>query len=511
MSAERGRPARPEGPGGEASRLDLTPLFEPRGVVVAGASTHPGKFGFVALHNVLDAGFEGPVFATNPERPSVLGIQTLASVDEVPEGVADLVMVCAPGAAIPEVLRQSAAKGIRGAFVVSGGFRELGEEGLRAEQELVALAEELGMVLAGPNGQGLVSTPAKLWSQIVAPYPPAGRIGIASQSGNLVSTVMNLARQGNVGISRAVSAGNQAMVGIADYLDYMAADDETAVVIVYVEGVPDGRRFFESLRAATATKPVIVVKGGVSESGARAAASHTGSLASDDRVFDGMLSQAGAIRAPGIDVAYHLAATFATNPLPKGPRTVVLTTAGGWGVLTADAVAASDLELMELPADLHDAIGELVPPRWSRSNPVDLAGGETRDTIPAVIDLICGHPDVDALVYIGLGIQGNTARAYRESHVASADDADPELVEGMARMAGFHERQEERYARAVVETSHRHGKPIIVASELGIADPANPGPATLRELGWPCLPSPAAAVGALAAMWSHQRRRDATT
>ena len=147
-----------------------------------------------------------------------------------------------------------------------------------------------------------------------------------------------------------------------------------------------------------------------------------------------------------------------------------------------------------------------MPPRWSRGNPVDLAGGETRDTIPAVIDLICGHPEVDALVYIGLGIQGNTARAYRESHVVSAGDADPELVEGMARMAGFHERQEERYAHAVVEASRQHDKPIIVASELGIADPANPGPATLRELGWPCLASPAAAVGALSAMWSHKRR-----
>lgn len=476
-------------------RFDLKPLFEPKGVVVAGASTHPGKFGFVALHNVLSAGFTGPVFATNRELPEILGVQTTARVADIPSDAADLVMVCAPGPAIPDVLRESAAKGIRAAFVVSGGFRETGDEGLALENEIVSLAAELGMVLAGPNGQGLVSTPDHLWSQIVAPYPPAGRIGIASQSGNLVSTVMNLARQGNIGISRAVSAGNQAMIEIADYIDYMADDPETAVIIVYVEGVADGRRFFEAVRAATASKPVLVVKGGVSEAGARAAASHTGSLATNDRVFDGLLRQAGAIRVSGIETAYTLASAFATMPAPSGPNTVVLTTAGGWGVLTSDAVAGSNLDLMELPLDLHDAIDELVPPRWSHNNPVDLAGGETRDTIPEVLELIASHPDVDALIYVGLGIQGNTARAYRDSPFM------PDV--GMERMAAFHERQEVRYATAAVDVSGRTGKPVVVASELGTGDPANPGIKTLQELGWPCFDSPSSAVGALAVMWAY--------
>jgi acyl-CoA synthetase (NDP forming) len=478
-------------------RFDLKPLFEPKGVVVAGASTHPGKFGFVALHNVLSAGFAGPIFATNRDLPEILGVQTTASVADIPDNAADLVMVCAPGPAIPDVLRESAAKGIRAAFIVSGGFRELGEEGLALENEVVALAAELDMVLAGPNGQGLVSTPDRLWSQIVAPYPPQGRIGIASQSGNLVSTVMNLARQANIGVSRAVSAGNQAMIEIADYVEYMADDPETAVIIVYVEGVPDGRRFFDAVRAATSAKPVIVVKGGVSDAGARAAASHTGSLATNDRVFDGLLSQAGAIRVRGIDTAYTLASAFATMPAPTGPNTVVLTTAGGWGVLTSDAIADSSLELMELPADLHDAIGELVPPRWSRNNPVDLAGGETRDTIPLVLDLIASHGDVDALIYLGLGIQGNTARAYRESPFM------PD--EGMERMASFHERQEVRYGTAAVDVSRRTGKPVVVASELGTADPANPGIETLHGLGWPCFDSPLSAIAALDAMWRYAR------
>ncbi len=481
------------------SRLDLRPLFEPEGIVVAGASTHPGKFGFVALHNILAAGYEGRVFATNPERPEVLGLTCEAAIADIPDGAADMVMICTPGRIIPDVLRESAAKGIRAGFIVSGGFREAGEEGARLEQEVMALADELGMVVAGPNGQGLVSTPSKLWSQIVAPYPPAGHIGIASQSGNLVSTIMNLARQGNIGISRAVSAGNQGQIEIADYLEYMGDDDETRVIVAYVEGVPDGRRFYEALRATTAKKPVIVVKGGVSEDGARAAASHTGSLATNDRVFDGMLRQAGAIRARGIDEAYTLASAFAAMPTAPGPRTVVLTTVGGWGVLTSDAIAQSSLDLIGLPQDLFDAIGELVPPRWSRNNPIDLAGGETRDTIPKVLDLVASHPEVDAVIYLGLGIQGNVARAYRES---------PYLDEGMERIASFHERQEVLYATSAVEASRKSGKPVIVASELGIGDPDNPGVRTLRELGWPCFASPQAGVGALDAMWRSRSRGD---
>jgi acetyltransferase len=154
---------------------------------------------------------------------------------------------------------------------------------------------------------------------------------------------------------------------------------------------------------------------------------------------------------------------------------------------------------MALPQDLHDAIGELVPPRWSRNNPIDLAGGETRDTIPAVLDLIASHPDVDALVYLGLGIQGNTARAYRESPYMPN--------EGMERIASFHERQEVRYAKAAVEISLREHKPIIVASELAIGDPDNPGIATLNELGWPCFASPGAGITALDALWAYARDR----
>ncbi|MFN7150368.1 MAG: CoA-binding protein [Microthrixaceae bacterium] len=473
-------------------------LFDPAGVVIAGASTHPGKFGFVSLHNVLAHGYPGRVFATNLEGSPVLGIETLRSLDELPDGAADLIFVCTPKGANPELLRTAAAKGVRAAFLTSAGYGEAGDDGRRDEAELVALCYELGILLAGPNGQGVVSTPAQLCAQIVAPYPPAGRIGVASQSGNFVSSFMNWSCATGVGISRAVSAGNAAATGVGDYLRHYADDPETGVGLAYVEGIADGRGFFESVRSVAQRMPLVLVKGGATAGGARAAASHTGSLSSDDRTFDGACRQAGVTRAATVESAFEAAATFATQPLPRGNRVVVMTTAGGWGVVTADAITRDpDLDLIELPADLRDAIDEHLPPRWSRSNPVDLAGGETRDTIPKVLELIASHQDVDAVVYLGLGIQSNQARMLREGPFGSDPDVE--------RIVAYHERQDARFAQAAHDVSVATGKPILTATELAVAFPDNAGPATVRATGRLCYSSADRAVTALGHLWRRSR------
>jgi acyl-CoA synthetase (NDP forming) len=481
----------------------LRPLFHPRGVLVAGVSAHPGKFGFVAYHNLLRFGFSGEVFALNRDGSEVLGRKTIRDVAELPEGAADLVFVCTPQPVNAELLRACAKRGVRAAFVASGGYGEAGEDGRRHERELVALAESLGLVVAGPNGQGVISTARSMCAQIVAPYPPPGRISVASQSGNLVSSFLNYAVLTGIGISKAISAGNSAQLGLADYLDYFAADPETAVALAYLEGVPDGRRFAEAARACAAKKPLVLLKGGVAAEGKRAAASHTGSLASDDRIFDGVAAQVGALRAATVEQAFEWAATFATQPLPRGRRTIVFTTAGGWGVLAADACAAAGLELVPLPDDLRAAIDGLVPPRWSRSNPIDLAGGETRDTIPEALDLICAHPDVDAVIHLGLGIQASQAHAFRSGGFYPGY--------GLDRIVEFHERQDRRYAKAAREASERHGKPVLSATEQTYTDRGwgNPGPVGVREEGRLCYPSAHRAVAALRALvdYAELRRR----
>lgn len=475
-------------------------LFEPRGVLVAGVSSHPGKFGFVALHNILSQGYRGSVLGTNREGGEVLGVPMLRSVGDVPaDATVDLVFVCTPAAANEVLLRECAARGVRAAFVTSGGYAEAGEEGRRAEESLVALAGELGLLLAGPNGQGVVSTPVSLCAQIVAPYPPAGAIGIASQSGNFVSSFQNYALATGVGVSRAVSAGNAAAVNVPDYLEYFAADPATKVALAYVEGIADGRAFFERTREVTERQPLVLLKGGATSGGQRAAASHTGALASDDRVFDGMCRQAGVTRAGTVEEAFEAAATFATQPLPRGPRVAVVTTAGGWGVVTADAIARSELELVALPDDLRADIDAKLPPRWSRNNPIDLAGGETRDTIPEVLALVAGHPEVDAVIYLGLGIQSNQARLMRTGTFWPDG--------GLERIVAYHERQDERFARAAAEVSTVTGKPVLTATELAIADPSNPGPSTVRETGRLCYPSSHRAVTALEHLWRYARHR----
>ncbi|MCB1001078.1 MAG: acetate--CoA ligase family protein [Acidimicrobiales bacterium] len=465
-------------------------LFEPRGVLVTGASTHPGKFGFVSLHNILASGYQGGVYGTNLQGEEVLGVQTVADIDALPDGAIDLVFVCTPASANPDLLRACARKGIRAAFLTSAGYGEAGEEGRAAEDALVALADELGILLAGPNGQGVVSTPAHLCAQIVAPYPPAGRIGVASQSGNFISSFLNYARQTGVGISRAVSAGNAAAVTPADYLDWYADDAATGVSLAYVEGIVDGRSLLDRFASVARRKPLVVVKGGATEAGAKAAASHTGALAANDKIFDGACRQAGVTRAATVEEAFEAAATFATQPLPKGPNVVVLTTAGGWGVVTSDAIhREAGLVLMPLPDDLRARIDTKLPPRWSRNNPVDCAGGEVRDTIPEVMEMIASHPDVHSVIYLGLGIQSNQARLMREGGFHPDH--------GLERIVEYHERQDRRFAEAAHELSLRHDKPILTATELAVADPANPGPAAVRATGRLCYASGNRAVTAL--------------
>jgi acetyltransferase len=471
-------------------------LFDPAGVVVVGASAHPGKFGFVSLHNILASGYRGRVFGTNRGKERVLGIDCVESVAELPIGSVDLAFLCTPAAANEDILRQCAAAGIRAVFVASAGYREAGD--IEAEQRLTALADQLEIVMAGPNGQGLVSTPSRLCAQIVAPYPPAGVIGIASQSGNFVSTFMNYSRHSGVGVSRAVSAGNAAQTTVDDYLGYLSADPSTQVGLTYVESVDNGRSFIDAVTGFVASKPLVMVKGGATAAGSRAASSHTGALAADHAVFSSVVRQLGVTLVDGVEEAFDAAAAFATQPLPKGNRLVIVTTVGGWGVVTADAVARDGmLQLVDLPHDLMQRLDGILPPRWSRNNPIDCAGGETRDTVPEILEMVASSPDVDAVLLLGLGIQSNQARLMVEGGFYPG--------EGLERIVGYHRRQDERYARAAVDVSSRLGKPVMVATELAVADPENPGPATSRELGSYCFPTGARAVRALGEMVRYAR------
>ncbi len=471
-------------------------MFLPRAIVVVGASSHPGKFGFVSLHNILSNKFAGKVYATNLTAEIILGIQTVSSIDDLPINEIDLAFFCTPASANLGLLRQCAARGIRAAFIASAGYREAGTDGEQAEHDLVELAAELDVLIAGPNGQGVVSTPVSMCAQIVGPYPPQGGISVASQSGNFVSSFLNYARQTGVGIARAISAGNAAQISVGEYLEWFSQDDETRVSLAYIESVNDGKALESSFKFALKSKPLVVVKGGATDAGSRAAQSHTGALASNDKIFDGLCRSTGVSRAKTVEEGFDIAASFATQPLPRGNRVVVLTTVGGWGVVTSDSIAQDGvLDLITLPAALVQSLDELLPPRWSRNNPIDCAGGETRDTIPAILDLICAHEEVDSVIFLGLGIQSNQARMMSEGHFY------PE--HGLERIVAYHRKQDERFAQAAAECSVKYNKPVLVATELAVADPLNPGPATVRETGRLCYPSGTRAATALGHMYKY--------
>ena len=469
---------------------DMHRLFDPRGIVVVGASTHPGKFGFVSIHNISVNGFRGALYGLNQSGEAVLDARIVTSIDEIPLDTVDLAFFCTPASVNEPLLRQCAERGIRAAFVASAGYREIGDQGAELEERLVRLADELGVVLGGPNGQGLVSTPSSLCAQIVAPYPPTGSLSIASQSGNFVSTFLNMAVHSGVGVARAVSAGNSAQTNVAHYLDYFRDDERTATSIAYVESIGNGGQFLESIEAHCLAKPLVLIKGGRTDLGKRAASSHTGAMASDYLTLSAKCEALGASIVDDPEMAFDVAAGFATLRLPRGGRLAILTTVGGWGVVTSDVVHNLEfLTLGELSTGLIERLDQVLPQRWSRGNPLDCAGGETRDTVPAAMDILCSSGEIDAVLLLGLGIQGNQARMMKHG----------EMVEraGLMRIIAYHERQEERYVDTAVDLSDSTGVPVALATELAVADRENAAIRRARERGAYVFPSGPRAVRAL--------------
>jgi acetyltransferase len=345
-----------------------------------------------------------------------------------------------------------------------------------------------------------VSTPRALCAQIVAPYPLGGPIGVVSQSGNLASAFQNLATSSGIGISRAISVGNAALVDLLDVLEALAADPATRVVAAYAEALPGVPGLVDRLAAVSAQVPVVLLAGAMTGSGSRAALAHTGTAASDARMVAGICRRTGVTLVADLEEAFDAAATFATQPLPRGPRVGVVTTAGGWGVLASDRIVQDGLVLAPLSDALRRDLDELLPARWSQANPIDLSGGERRGTIAAVLARTTADPDVDAVLHLGLGIQSNSA----ELIDGGPFGAEPDL----ARIVAYHRRTDAEVVDAAVTASIAEGKPVLSATELADRSTTNAGVAALRNAGRYCYPTAHRAVRALRHTWTHQRWRD---
>ncbi|RUM88943.1 MAG: CoA-binding protein, partial [Thermodesulfatator sp.] len=325
----------------------LEKFFSPRTVAVVGASRHPGKVGYDVVRNLLDYRFPGRIYPVNPKASEILGLQCYPRVTEIPEEV-DLAVIAVPAAAVPSVLRDCAARGIQAAIILSAGFKEAGAEGARLEREIVSLAKETGIRLLGPNCLGVVDTYHRLNATFAALKPRRGRIGFFSQSGALCLAVLEWARAEGVGLSRFVSLGNKSDVSEIECLQALAEDPHTEVILGYVEGIDEGRTFVEVARRISYQKPIVIFKGGLTAAGARAASSHTGSLAGMSEVARGAFQRAGIVVIENSDELFPAAEALSSLPPIKNNQVAILADGGGHATIAADLLTDLGVEIPEL-------------------------------------------------------------------------------------------------------------------------------------------------------------------
>jgi acyl-CoA synthetase (NDP forming) len=437
-------------------------FFYPRRIAFIGVSAQFGKWGHMLFTNTVGSGYQGDVVLVNPRGGTIAGRTVYPRVSAVPADV-DLAVVTIPAAGVRSLLPELKQKGIRNMLLITSGFGETGAAGREQERLLVQEAREAGVLVLGPNTMGICNPHIQFYCTGSPVHPLAGDTAVVAQSGNMGTQLLAFAEQQGIGIRAFAGSGNEAMLTIEDFLEGFAQDTLTRTVMLYVESVKNGARFFESARRVSRRKPIVLLKGGQSSAGNRAAASHTGALASDTAVFNAMCRQAGIVKVDRPMELLDLSAAFSSLPLPAGNRAAIMTLGGGWGVVTADLCIQSGLDVPPLDEDLLARIDAMLPPYWSRSNPVDLVGENDLDLPLAVIEELLRWEGCDAV--INLGILGRRIFVKRLARAAAI--ADPDTDKAFLALAGETlESFEATYVRGIAELSAAYGKPVFGVSLL---------------------------------------------
>jgi len=371
----------------------LEALFKPASVAVVGAAREPGKVGYQILKNLLDSGYGGRIYPINPRAESILDVRCYPSLLDVNETI-DLGVVVVPSQAVPKVAEEAGTKKVKVLVVISAGFKEVGQAGARLEREVLAICKKHGMRLIGPNVLGVIDTFTPLNASFAPEAPLRGSIAFLSQSGALCTAVLDWSLQEGIGFSKFVSLGNKADVEEVDLLPILAEDPDTRVILMYLEGIRDGRRFVDVTREVGHKKPVIVLKSGVTQAGTRAVSSHTGSMAGSDLAYDVALRQAGVTRVRTTEELFDLAETFATQPVPDGPNVAIFTNAGGPGILATDASERQGLRLAPITPTMEQRLREKLPSTASFHNPIDVLGDATAERYAFALDTVLSSQDV---------------------------------------------------------------------------------------------------------------------
>ena len=378
-------------------------LFNAESIAVIGAKEAPGSWGADAMRASVEsakANKSRRIYAVNPNETEVMGVPAYDTVLDVPDPV-DLAVIVVPAAIVPRVFRQCAEKGVKAAVIVSAGFSEVGDEGARLEAEITEMAQRENLHFVGPNCIGHADMHSRVASAGMTGRIPAGPLALISQSGTLGASIMQIAANRGIGLSKLMSTGNEADLRLEDYLEYVAHDDNTRIIAAYIEGLRDGRRFFNLAKEVTKTKPIVVMKSGTTDRSAQAAKSHTGALSGSDEIYSAAFRQAGVIRAEDEEELGDMILGLLHLPLPRGNRVAILTMGGGFGVVAAELCEKEGLEIADLEDATVERLRKILPSRWSPGNPVDLVGmrpsGED-DTVTLCLQLLMADNNIDSVI-----------------------------------------------------------------------------------------------------------------
>lgn len=445
----------------------LDAIFAPKNVAVIGATENPGTVGRTILWNLISNPFGGTVFPVNPKRPGVLGIKAYPSISAVPEPV-DLAVIVTPAPSVPGIIGECVNAGVKGAIVISAGFKEIGPAGADLERQIMEHARRGKMRIVGPNCLGVMSTTSGLNATFAAGMARPGSVGFITQSGALATAILDWSFRENVGFSSFVSIGSMLDVSWGDLIYYLGDDPHTQSIVIYMETIGNARAFLSAAREVSLIKPIIVIKPGRTESAARAAASHTGSMTGSDAVLEVAFKRSGVLRVNSIAELFYMAEVLAKQPRPKGPHLTIVTNAGGPGVIATDALIMSGGELTDISGDTMEALNKILPPQWSHNNPIDVLGDASPERYAQALEIAAADPNADGMLVI-LTPQAMTAPT------DTAEKLKP-------------------YA-------HSTGKPVI-ASWMGGSD-VEPGEAILNRAGIPTFQYPDTAARMFNYMWQY--------
>ena len=406
-------------------------IFDPKTVAVIGASKNPGTWGHGIMKHLLRPA-RRKIYPVNPNAAEVMGFKAYASVLDIPEPV-ELAVIVVASPRVPKVIRECVQKGIKAAVVVSGGFAESGGEGVKLEADLVEVARQGGIRFIGPNTMGHADTSSQLSTLAWTFETPPGPVALVSQSGNYGHRILHRGMMSGIGFSKFVCTGNEANIHFADYFEHLAEDKNTKIIAAYIEGLREGRRFFELAKKITPHKPVIVIKSGATRASAEAAMSHTATLAGSDEIYEAAFHQAGVLRVEDDDELCDVITALLYQPLPHGKKIGILTIGGGLGVMSAEACEKEGLEIPPLAPTTVEKLNAQLPPRWSHANPVDMAGismAENPVIFPSLFAMM-DDKDIDAIL-LQAPIGANTDRlatmynneeikAYRQAEESALD------------------------------------------------------------------------------------------